>query len=106
MRTTAKVAGLLWVILVAVPTGNAQLQTGGSNTKDIRKLSQQFIDPKDLSPWIFVPRDNVKFVSLTKHPGFATIWHGEEGKDIKGILKDPIRLDDYPMPWEFHLGLG
>ena len=27
------------------------------------------------------------------------------GKDIKGLLEKPIRIDDYPLPWEFHLGL-
>ena len=27
------------------------------------------------------------------------------GKDIKGILERPIALEEYPPPWEFHLGL-
>ena len=50
MRTTAKITWLLSVILVLVSAGHGQGQRGSSNTKDIRSLSQQFIDPKDLSP--------------------------------------------------------
>src|SRR5262249_1102919 len=23
-----------------------------------------------------------------------------------GVLKDPIRIEQYPLPWEFHLGLA
>ena len=106
MRTTAKTAWLLMVILIGVSTGYAQGQMGPGNQKDIRKLSQHFLDPKDSSPWIFGPQNNIKSVSLTEHPGFATIWHGAEGKDIKGVLNDPIKIDDYPLPWEFHLGVG
>jgi len=75
--------------------------------KDIRKLSQHFITPDDdVSPWKFYPEENIKTLSKEEHPGFVTIWHGEEGKDIKGIPTDPIRIDDYPLPWEFHLGLS
>src|SRR5437879_2703239 len=106
MKTVVKTVRLLWIMIVMVSTVGAQEGPGSGNTKDIRKLSQQFIDPNDHSPWIFVPQDNVKSVSLKAHRGFATIQHGEGGKDIKGILKDPIRIDDYPMPWEFHLALG
>jgi len=75
--------------------------------KDIRELSQHFITPgDDVSPWVFYPQENIKDLSTDEHPGFATIWHREEGKDIKGVPEDPIRIDDYPLPWEFHLGLS
>src|SRR5690349_4984595 len=74
--------------------------------RDIRDLSHHFINPRgDIAPWIFVPENNVNSASLTEHPGFVTVSHADKGKDIKGILKDPIRIDDYPLPWEFHLGL-
>lgn len=72
---------------------------------DIRKLSQHFIDPGgDISPWMVVPKENVKSYSTDEHTGMLTIWPGEQGKDIKGILQDPIKIDDYPLPWQFHLG--
>ena len=107
MTSHKKEARLLVSILVAVSCSALGVdgRKQGQN-KDIRKLSQHFGDPKDISPWMFVPQDNIKSDSLTEHPGFVTIMHGEEGKDIKGILKDPIRIDDYPLPWEFHLGVA
>src|SRR5207247_2279076 len=72
----------------------------------IRKLSQHFTNPNgDLTPWIFVPQDNIKSLSTSENPGMLTIREAGRGKDIKGILKDPIRIDEYPLPWEFHLGL-
>jgi hypothetical protein len=74
---------------------------------DIRKLSQHFIsENEDTSPWIFVPKHNIRSLSTTEHPGYATIWHGDKDEDVKGLLKNPIRIDDYPIPWEFHLGLS
>ena len=75
-----------------------------SETRDIRELSQHFTDPEDHSPWIFLPQDNIESLSTAERPGYATIWESGKGKDIKGILKDPIKIDDYPLPWEFHLG--
>ncbi len=78
----------------------------GSNANDIRRLSQHFIERGgDLSPWMFLPKENIKDLSTAEHPGMLTIWPGERGQDIKGILKDPIRIGDYPLPWEFHLGM-
>ncbi len=77
-------------------------QTGGP---DIRKLTQHFFT-EDFSPWMFIPQDNIKMLSTTEHPGFATIMHGDKGQDIKGILRDPIKIGDYPLPWEFHLGIA
>ena len=54
---------------------------------------------------MFLPKENIKDLSTAEHPGMLTIWPGERGQDIKGILKDPIRIGDYPLPWEFHLGM-
>jgi hypothetical protein len=73
--------------------------------KDIRTLSQHFLDRTGaISPWIFVPRDNIANMSTAEHGGVLTLWEAGHGKDIKGVLKEPIRFDDYPVPWEFHLG--
>src|SRR5712692_3648071 len=77
-----------------------------ASEKDIRKLSQHFNNPgADISPWMFVPEENIKEASTTHSPGLATIWPGDKGKDIKAILKEPIRIDEYPLPWEFQLGM-
>ena len=74
--------------------------------KDIRALSQHFLDAGGkTAPWIFVPQENLASLSTSEHPGVVTIWEAGRGKDIKGILEKPIRIDDYPLPWDFHLGL-
>jgi len=83
---------------------------GGSFTaqaeKDIRKFTQHFIETGEkISPWRFIPEDNIKSLSTTEAPGFAVIRHEGKGKDIKGILEEPIKFDDYPPPWEFHMGV-
>ncbi|GIT28600.1 MAG: hypothetical protein Ct9H300mP1_06460 [Planctomycetaceae bacterium] len=44
-------------------------------------------------------------VSLSEHRGLVTLREAGKGQDIKGLLKSPLRLDDYPAPWEFHLGI-
>jgi len=72
---------------------------------DIRELSQHFIDVRDSSPWHFTPAGNIKEVSLSEHRGLVTLREAGKGQDIKGLLKSPIRLDEYPAPWEFHLGI-
>jgi hypothetical protein len=73
---------------------------------DIRKLSQHFLETNGrTAPWIFIPKDNIKSISTSENPGFVTIWEAGKGKDIKGILDQPIRINDYPLPWEFRLGL-
>jgi hypothetical protein len=77
-----------------------------SQRASVASLSQHFIDPSgNISPWMFIPEDNIKSVSTTEHRGFVTIRAAGEGKDIKGLLKEPIRLDQYRMPWAFHLGI-
>src|SRR6266568_5287441 len=78
-----------------------------AHARDIRKLTQHFTgESEDISPWIFTPSGNIRSVSTSEHPGFVTVWHGDKGRDVKGLLNDPIKIDDFPIPWEFHLGFG
>jgi hypothetical protein len=68
----------------------------------IRALSQHFNEPDgDISPWMFVPKENIRLFSTSRHPGLATIYEAGAGQDIKGILKQPIKIGDYRLPWEF-----
>lgn len=68
----------------------------------IRKLTQHFNEPDgDVTPWEFVPAENVKDFSTSRHPGLATIYEAGRGEDIKGLLKEPIRIGEYALPWEF-----
>ncbi len=74
--------------------------------QDISELDQHFNDPgKDIAPWIFVPRENIKEFSTEEHPGLATIYEAGAGQNIKGILRDPIKIDSYQLPWEFQTSL-
>lgn len=73
---------------------------------DISVLDQHFNQPgKDISPWVFVPAVNIKEFSTEEHPGLATIFEAGRGTDIKGILKQPIKIGDYRLPWEFQTSL-
>src|SRR5438045_976544 len=102
MKSIVKTARVLWIILLVVSPGSGQQPGASRNTKDIRNLSQHFTNPENISPWMFVPQgDNIKSLSTTDHPGLVTIRHGDKGKDIKGILKNPIKIDEYSIPWEF-----
>src|SRR4051794_28807992 len=86
-------------------SGPAEKPPGGK-VKDIRLLNQHFNEPgADTAPWMFVPRANIKELSSSEHPGLVTLWEAGKGQDIKGLLKDPIRIDDYPLPWQFQLGM-
>jgi hypothetical protein len=77
-----------------------------SEAKSISELSQHFNEPGgDISPWMFIPEENIKKMSTTNHPGMIAIWENGKGQQIKGILKDPIRIDEYALPWEFHMAL-
>ena len=81
--------------------GSAQAQP-----RDIRELSQHFTDPGgNIAPWRFVPENNAKEISTAEHPGLATIWEAGKGQDVKGVLAEPIRIGDYPLPWEFQMSL-
>jgi hypothetical protein len=82
--------------------GEFDAQVGGP--RGIRDLSQHFTSPHgDTSPWTFVPSNNIRRMDTSEHPGLLTIWEAGRGEDIKGILKDPIRIEDFPLPWEFQL---
>src|ERR1051326_1108251 len=77
-----------------------------SDPKDIRKLNQDFTSQSDdTSPWIVYPRSNIESISTSEHRGLLTIHEAGHGQDLKGILKDAIRINDYPLPWEFQLGM-
>src|SRR5690242_6104019 len=77
-----------------------------SSRASVASLSQHFIDPSgSISPWMFIPQENIKSISTTEHLGFVTIREAGHGKGIKGVLKDPITLSKYRMPWAFHLGV-
>ncbi len=92
--------GLLSVALVA---GLAPL---AGAVDDISALDQHFNRPgHDTLPWVFVPKENIKEFSTEEHPGLATIYEAGHGRDVKGILKDPIRIGAYPLPWEFQTSL-
>jgi len=107
MGHTSRSSSFAWLMMLSMSlVGYCQAPSGGHSPNDIRKLSQHFTDANGTSPWMFVPQDNIKSLSLTEHPGYVTIWEAGKGQDVKGILKDPIKIDDYPLPWEFNLGLG
>lgn len=73
---------------------------------DISTLNQHFNGAaKDISPWMFVPEGNIKEFSTAEHPGLATIYEAGRGRDVKGVLKSPIKMGDYRLPWEFQTSL-
>ncbi len=93
---------LLFSLVAIANCAAAEPQTAG----DIRRLSQHFIARDDTTaPWQFGPRENIARLSTAEHAGVVTIAEAGKRQDIKGLLDAPIRIDDYPMPWEFHLGL-
>lgn len=74
--------------------------------QEISELDQHFNVPgQDLAPWMFVPKENIREFSTEEHPGLATIYEAGRGVDIKGILKDPIKIGQYRLPWEFQTSL-
>lgn len=91
---------IAWVILV---------QCGGASSlsaRDISELDQHFNEPgADFSPWIFVPDENIRELSTEEHPGLVTLYEAGKGRDVKGILKQPIGIKDYALPWEFQTSL-
>jgi hypothetical protein len=54
---------------------------------------------------MFYPKDNIKRLTTKEARGLLLIEDAGRGKDVKGVLTKPIRLEDYPLPWEFHLGM-
>lgn len=94
------VVNLMITLVASVPAAIAE-----TPRKDIRKLSQHFLDRNDKTgPWTFVPKENIASLSTSEHPGVVTIWEAGKGKDIKGVLEKAIKIDEYPLPWEYHLG--
>ena len=83
----------------------AQESESSKHRPDIRKLSQHFVNTKSSESWHFEPKSNIEEISLSEHRGLVTIREAGKGQDIKGLLKSPIRLNEYPAPWEFHLGI-
>jgi len=74
--------------------------------QDTRALTQHFNQPGGgIEPWMFVPESNIAEISTAEHPGTATIRQAGRGQDIKGILRQPIGIGDYPLPWEFQMSL-
>src|SRR5262245_41423628 len=89
-----------WLVIAAIAS------SGTTAGQDISDFDQHFNAPgKDIAPWMFVPQDNIKEFSTQEHPGLATIYEAGKGKDIKGILKDPIKIGQYRLPWEFQTSL-
>ena len=75
---------------------------GGGGGGGDRRVNQHFNDPgKSISPWMFVPKSNIKDFSTEEHPGLAMLHEAGRGQDIKGILDKPIRIGEYRLPWEF-----
>lgn len=104
MERMRSISLLLSLILLGLSSAVAQ-DASPQGAKDIRRLSQNFIDPKgDISPWIFYPTDNINAVGTTNSPGILQVEDAGKGKDIRGVLRSPIKISDYPLPWEFDLG--
>jgi hypothetical protein len=94
------------VVLSIGPVLNLHAADSAAAKGEISALDQHFNEPgKEIAPWMFVPTKNIKDLSTTEHPGLATIYEAGAGQDIKGILRDPIRIGDYKLPWEFQTSL-
>jgi hypothetical protein len=90
------------VVIAAVGVAWSSLRGESVVAADISALDQHFNQPgKDISPWMFVPVENIKELSTEEHPGLATIYEAGKGKDVKGVLKQPIGIGDFKLPWEF-----
>ena len=88
------------------PAGANSISPSRSSRPSIRQLTQHFNDPAgDFSPWNFLPAENIKQLSTSEHPGLLTLCEAGRGADIKGLLTSPIKIDDYPTPWEFQTSL-
>jgi hypothetical protein len=102
-RIYSRTVFLSLTILVFLFTSTRNSEAG--RDLDIRKLNQHFIGGDNLDPWLFIPDENIREISATENPGYLTIRQEGRGQDIRGILKEPIRLSDYPLPWKFHMGI-
>ncbi len=77
-----------------------------SSANGIDRLNQHFNEPGgDISPWRFVPKENIKELSTEYHPGLATIYEAGNGSDVKALLDKPIGINEFRLPWEFQTSL-
>ena len=89
-----------WLIIATVIIVRPNL------AQDISELDQHFNTPAQaIDPWMFVPKENIQEFSTDEHPGLATIYEAGKGTDLKGILKHPIKIGQYRLPWEFQTSL-
>jgi hypothetical protein len=94
------------VVGALISFGIASPLAAKEGAKDIRNLSQHFTDPDGkMTPWEFYPKENISTITSTSHRGLLAIRDAGKGKDIKGVLKDPIKINDFPLPWEFKMGM-
>ena len=92
-------ASMMIQMIIATYAASAEM-------KDIRSHDEHFLGTdEDMKQWTFFPQDNIDLFTTTEHPGLLMLRDAGKGTDIKGVPKDPIRLDEYPMPWEFKMGL-
>lgn len=95
-----------WLMIIVIAGGIAIAGSGVSFAQDISELDQHFNSRgQEIGSWMFVPKENIKEFSTDEHPGLATIYEAGQGSDIKGILKDPIKIGQYKLPWEFQTSL-
>jgi hypothetical protein len=93
----------LLLLVVSLTMG---ISPASAAEKRISKLNQHFNDPtRDTAPWTFIPASNLKSASTAEHPGLVTIYEAGQGRDLRGVLPAPIKLTDYPLPWEFQTSL-
>jgi len=105
---TVVLVGATWVTLIwnlGVVLAVEKRVPKPAESADIRRLSDHFSDVNDsLDPWRFVPPENIERATKAEHPGLLAIYERGLGKDVRGILKHPIRIEDYPLPWQFQCG--
>ncbi|MCH2125338.1 MAG: hypothetical protein MK165_11120 [Pirellulaceae bacterium] len=83
-----------------------QAKSPPGKASQIDQFDQHFNLPGgDLAPWSFVPSNNIQECSTETHPGLVTIYEAGKGQDVKGILAEPIGIEDFRLPWEFQTSL-
>jgi hypothetical protein len=81
----------------------AGMPVRSTETRDIRKLSDHF-EPGKPRRYTFQASDDA-YISTEEHPGLLTIYHSGRDEEIRGILDQPIKLADYPPPWECEMDI-
>lgn len=65
-------------------------------------FSQHFNEPDDsISPWMFIPGNNVEKITTKDHLGLASIWIGRQNEDVRGVLKKPMNVSEHRLPLQF-----